>query len=208
MAADQAWREEAIRNRPVIGRVASALTPKVAVTPESQSTRAWKVGEEGEQVVAAALERCPSVAVLHDRRIPGSKANIDHLAVAPSGIYVIDAKRYRGEVAVRDHGSLFRPDRRLHVGRRDCTKLVTGMHRQVEVAAGAVEGLGFAGTPIQGVLCFVEAEWSLLARPMVVDGVVVLWPKALVKRLEAQGPLDPARIDEIASVLDRKLPPA
>lgn len=208
MAADQAWREEVIRNRPVLGRVASALTPKVVAAPESQSTAAWMVGAEGEQAVAAVLDRCPSVVGLHDRRIPGSKANIDHLAVAPSGIYVIDAKRYRGEVAVRDHGSLFRPDRRLHVGCRDCTKLVTGVNRQVEVAAHAVEGLGFAGTAIEGVLCFVGAEWSLLARPMVVGGVVVLWPKALAKRLEAQGPLDPSRIDEIASVLAHKLPPA
>jgi hypothetical protein len=208
VAADRAWREEAVRNRPVLGRIASAMTPKVVAGPESQSTAAWKVGAEGEQAVATVLAQCPSTVVLHDRRVPGSKANVDHIAVAPTGVYVIDAKRYQGAVAVRDHGSLLRPDRRLHVGRRDCTKLVQAMHRQVEVVSGAASGRGFAGTSIHGVLCFVGAEWSLLARPMEVDGVGVLWPTALAKRLERPGPLDRARIDEIATVLGRELPPA
>ena len=41
---------------------------------------------------------CRSIAVLHDRRIPGSKANIDHIAITAAGIWVIDAKRYKGDV--------------------------------------------------------------------------------------------------------------
>jgi hypothetical protein len=36
-----------------------------------------------------------------DRRIRRSRANIDHIAVASSGIWVIDAKRYNGKVEVR-----------------------------------------------------------------------------------------------------------
>ncbi len=38
--------------------------------------------------------------MLHDRRIPGSRANIDHIAIATSGVWVIDAKRYKGKVQV------------------------------------------------------------------------------------------------------------
>lgn len=34
----------------MLGRVAAALTPKPVITPESQSTRAWKVGSEGEEL--------------------------------------------------------------------------------------------------------------------------------------------------------------
>ena len=33
--------------------------------------------------------------VMHDRRIRGTKANIDHIAIGPSGVWVIDAKRYK-----------------------------------------------------------------------------------------------------------------
>jgi hypothetical protein len=35
--------------------------------------------------------------VLHDRRIPGTQANIDHIAITSTGIYVIDAKRHVGK---------------------------------------------------------------------------------------------------------------
>lgn len=55
------------------------------------------------------------VIALHDRRVPGTKGNIDHLAVGPGGVYIVDAKRYEGKVERRDVGSFFRPDARLYV---------------------------------------------------------------------------------------------
>jgi len=72
--------------------------------------------------------------MLHDRRIPGSKANLDHIAVTPSGVYVIDAQRYRGRrPQTQVDSGLFRPrTEHLIVGRRDSTKLVVGMHKQVQ----------------------------------------------------------------------------
>ncbi len=44
------------------------------------------------------------LGVLHDRRIPGSKANIDHIVVGPAGVFAIDTKRYTGKIERRDHG--------------------------------------------------------------------------------------------------------
>jgi len=62
----------------------------------------WARGAAGEERVAAILAKHlhASVVVLHDRRIPGTRANIDHIAVAPSGVWVIDAERYKGKLAV------------------------------------------------------------------------------------------------------------
>jgi hypothetical protein len=40
------------------------------------------------------------VAVLHDRRIPGSRANIDHIAIAATGVWVIDSKRYKRKLQI------------------------------------------------------------------------------------------------------------
>jgi|HubBroStandDraft_6_1064221.scaffolds.fasta_scaffold775171_2 hypothetical protein len=37
-------------------------------------------------------------------------------------------------------------------------------------------------------LCFVDAEWSLFAKPFMLDGVSVGWAKALGERLLADGP--------------------
>ena len=63
--------------------------------------------------------------VLHDRGIPGSRANLDHVVVCPSGGYVVDAKRYQGRPQHVVEGGLFTPRKeKLLVGLRDCTKLV------------------------------------------------------------------------------------
>ena len=45
--------------------------------------------------------------VLHDRAVPGGRANIDHIAVVPSGVWVIDTKHYRGRLEQRDLGGWF-----------------------------------------------------------------------------------------------------
>jgi hypothetical protein len=41
--------------------------------------------------------------------------------------------------------------------------------------------------PVHGVLCFVGAEWTRV-KPKNVDGVVVIWPKALAAHVSANGP--------------------
>jgi hypothetical protein len=43
----------------------------------------------------APLER-HGWAVLHDLAIPGSQANIDHLAIGPGGVLLVASKQYRG----------------------------------------------------------------------------------------------------------------
>lgn len=57
----------------------------LAVSSEPQSTRAWATGAVGEEKLGARLNTLisPTVRVLHDRRIPRTQANIDHLVVCP-----------------------------------------------------------------------------------------------------------------------------
>ena len=109
----------------------------------------------------ALAKRCPDIPVLHDRRIPGSRANIDHIAVAPTGVWVIDAKRYKGKLQVAK--PLFgKPT--LQVAGRDKTKLVDGLAKQVELVTAAVAALGF-DMPIHGCLCFVDTEMPMFGTP-------------------------------------------
>jgi Nuclease-related domain len=66
----------------------------------SPATLAWRHGAEGERRTArllAPLER-RGYQVFHDLAVPGSAANVDHLVVGPTGVFVIDAKRYRGQL--------------------------------------------------------------------------------------------------------------
>lgn len=203
---DAEWRASIKESRPVLGRIASALTPKPEIGPESQSTKAWKTGAEGERRVAEVLADAVGVEVLHDRRVPGTKANIDHIAVGPSGVFVIDAKKYAGQVEVRDVGGLFRTDERLYVNNRDRTKLVEGVLGQIEVVRNAL-GDEFPGVDVQGVLCFVGCEWGWFMRQKRIKGITALWPNALAEHVSATGDhVDQVRL--IADHLRLKLRPA
>jgi hypothetical protein len=89
----------------------------------------WATGARGEEMLAESLtRRCSATLLLHDRRIPGSRANIDHIAVTASGVFVIDAKRYHGKIEVRE--PLF-GKAKLMVAGRNRTKLVEGLEKQV-----------------------------------------------------------------------------
>lgn len=126
------------------------------------------------------------IEVLHDRRVPGSKANIDHIVVGPAGVFVIDAKKYEGSIEIVDKGSWHRTDWRLYVAGRDRTKLVDGVLGQVEVVR-KVLGDEFASVPVTGVLCFVGADWGWLMRSKQVKGVTALWPLKLPEHVAAVG---------------------
>ena len=104
--------------------------------------------------------------VLHDRKIPASRANIDHIAVGPAGIFVIDAKRYvDAKVEVRRSGGLFSPvTERLFVRGRDQTKLVAGLAAQVSAVCEVLDGLPeFAHVEVQAVLAFVDANLPMFS---------------------------------------------
>ena len=61
-----------------------------------------------------------------------SRANIDHLVVAASGVWVVDAKTHTGTLEVRRSGGLFSPRvEALYIRGRDQTKLVHGLLGQV-----------------------------------------------------------------------------
>jgi hypothetical protein len=60
-------------------------------------------GASGELATAQLLERLPRRrwVVVHDRSVPGSRANVDHVAIGPSGVWVIDTKAYRAPLRIR-----------------------------------------------------------------------------------------------------------
>lgn len=168
----------------------------VALTPERSSTRVWATGAIGEEIVGAKLDAIASdkIRVLHDRRIPKSKANIDHIVVTPGGVWVIDTKRYVDtRIEKRVEGGLFSPRVEKLWVRGDKTSLVTGMTKQVALVEAAVPGV-----PVKGVLCFVDGDWAWFADPFTVSDVLVLWPKKLVQLLskDQSGDVDVAAVHD------------
>ncbi len=170
----------------------------LALSEEPQSTRAWATGALGEQALGRWLDQLTSdgVRLLHDRGIPGTRANIDHIAVGPAGVFVIDAKNYRGRVEVASEGGWGRPRvDRLMVGGRDRTKLVAGMHVQVETVRRALAARDGDSVPVTGMLCFVAADWPLLGGAMVIERVHVLWPNKIKDHVLRDRSLDEAAVD-------------
>jgi hypothetical protein len=167
----------------------------------------WDVGAIGEEWVGARLNELASelLRVLHDRRIPGSKANIDHIAVAATGVNVIDPKRYKGRPTLMVEGGLLRPRvEKLLVGRRDCTKLVAGVLKQVDVVRGLVGG----EVPVHGVLSFVDAHWPLIGGSFTTREVEALWPRKFYPKLQADGPLTVDAVADLHRRLATGLPAA
>ncbi len=209
VAEDAEWRRATLERRPILGRVATTMRARPTAGPETQSTTAWKVGAEGEERVAEVLRGVPGIEVLHDRRVPRKRSNIDHVVVGPAGIFVIDAKKWKAGsiVEVRDRGGLFRSDPRLYVGGRDRTGAVDAVLGQVEVVRTAL-GPAVAQVPIRGVLCFVGARWpGLRPKPKTVCGITAIWPLALPGLVAAPGPHALA-VERIAGQLRTALPPA
>jgi hypothetical protein len=204
-------RESRVRTKhPKLGGLVLALSE------EPQSTTAWSTGALGEERLGVRLNELSteSILLLHDRRIPRTRANIDHIAVTPTGIWIIDAKKYRGRPALKVEGGILRQrTERLLVGTRE---LVDGMLKQVGVVEDALrpggrpEGRGrpWGRVPVHGVLCFVEADWPLIGGAFTTRDVDVLWPKKLYPRLQAVGLLTPTAIAEIHRHLADALPPA
>lgn len=195
-------REQRVRtNHPKLGGLILALSE------DPQSTTAWNTGALGEERLGRRLNELAgdNLRVLHDRRIPGTKANIDHLAVTATGVFVIDAKKYAGRPTLKVEGGILRPrTEKLLIGTRDHTKLVDGVLKQVTVVRRTIPD----DIPVHGVLCFVEAYWPLLGGAFTTRDVRVLWPKKLYPQLAADGPLRTATIADLHHQLAHALPAA
>lgn len=175
----------------------------IARLPEDASRiRAWEQGASGERIVGARLDKIEGIALLHDRRIPGTRTDIDHIAIASGGVYVIDAKFYGGTVAYRVDG-LLRQDRGLWIGARDRTKLVGKVVNQMNAITRVL-----CATPIlvTGAVCFVNDEGPAPALPLVLNGVWVGGPDALPDLVGRPGFLDAEAMQTVAEMLDARLP--
>jgi hypothetical protein len=202
----RAKREEETRERhPRIGN----LLLKFQETPKHE--KAWATGAAGEEELAAFLaRRCPDTIVLHDRRMPGRRTNIDHLAVGPTGVHVIDAKRYKGKIEVRKP---FFGDAQLVIGGRDKTKLVDGLERQAEGVQALIDSVA-PTVPVTACFCFVNPAGQAggsgvpLLRTLSIRGHPLFYPRKLAKRLNEPGALGADRIRFLAGELARQFPSA
>jgi hypothetical protein len=184
------------------------LAPVVkTIAPEPQTTTAWAKGAVGEEKLGRAMSEGldSSVQLLFDCSVPNSRSNIDVIAIAASGVWVIDAKRYSGAVRIRDVGGWKRVEKRLYVGTRDSSKSVEGLRWQVEVVRKALRE---SEVPVIPVMCMVDADFGWIPRPTQLDGVWILWGKKLRELITIGAEvLDANEVRQYARRLSEALPP-
>jgi Nuclease-related domain len=201
-------RRHAARQARVRGRLGNFLGGVVlAVTDDPQSTRAWARGAVGEEKLAEALAGVQGLRVLQDRRVTGTRGNIDHIVVAPAGVFVVDAKRYKGLIRIRDVGGWFKTDLRLYVGSRDCSKLAENMGWQADAVQRVLDATSLGIPPVTPVICFVDGEWPLISPPESYKGVRLEGKRSMKTLVTKSNALSANDIERRARVLATAFPP-
>jgi len=204
-------REQLRSTRRGLGRLLAPFFPSEKEKRLQKEEHDYATGAEGEQILARSLaRRCPDVPMLHDRRAPMRLGNVDHIAIAPTGVYVIDCKRYKGKIQVA------RPlfgRASLKINRRNRTGLLEGLGRHVSDVKAAVAGVA-DDVPVHACLCFVAPAGLLsdiglpILHTLKIDGYALYYPRRLAKRLNKRGPLTPERANLLHAELAERLPPA
>jgi hypothetical protein len=151
---------------------------------------AWRRGAAGERRTArllAALER-HGWAVLHDLALPGSRANLDHLAIGPGGVFVIDSKHYRGRLQLDPSG-------RLWHGRYPLAPALRAVSFEADQAALVLTDPDVVVVPIM-VVHGAQVPWG----KVVVNGVPVVAARRLPSMLwQLPAVLGPERVAALAA---------
>jgi Nuclease-related domain len=145
--------------------------------------------------------------LLHDRRIPDhGNANIDHIAIGPGGVTVIDTKTHRGKVRVERIGGLFSARRSvLRIAGRDRTSLIDRVERQIERVRAALNLIAEDRIDVRGALCFANVDGLPILAHLSVREIIIDGTRPVAKLAGRPGPLNPETIDRIWKHLGHSL---
>jgi hypothetical protein len=173
----------------VLGGLAAVMAGWGLRFRPSPDAVAWRRGAAGERRTARLLSQLErhGWVVLHDLAVPGSRANLDHLAIGPGGVFVIDSKQYRGRLQLDGSGQLW----------HGCYPLAPTLHAvsfEADQAAQVLPDPGVAVVPIVAVHG-AQVPWG----KVVVEGVPVVAARRLPSMLRAlPALLGPERVADLA----------
>jgi hypothetical protein len=150
---------------------------------------AWRRGAAGERRTARLLGQLErhGWAVLHDLTVPHSQANIDHLAIGPGGVFVIDSKQYGGRLQLDPSGQLWH-------GRYPLAVPLQAVSFEADQAALVLTDPDVVVVPIVAVHG-AQVPWGKIA----VDGVPVVAARRLPSMLrQLPAVLGPERVAALA----------
>jgi hypothetical protein len=182
-----------------VAAATTGLACLFVVTRLPAEARYWNKGANGEKRTAAYLEPLlkRGFVVLHDRQLPGSRANIDHIAIGRTGVFVIETKYISGTIEVLND--------RLFVADHERDGYIRQVYREAigtQVALGDV--LNAVRLTVTPVLCIHGARTPRFDRT--VGGVRLLSGKDLRRLAELPSTLlSPEQVQEVAAFADKRL---
>lgn len=147
------------------------------------------------------------VLSLHNRRVPGRRGPIEHIAVGASGVYVIDALHFKNaSIEVRPAAESDADTDDLVVGGRVMTAAVRAVAQRVEVLRLILLAAGIDDVPVTGALCFVDGLLPLAVADLEVGGMHVLRPSGLTALVAGPGQYDERDRETLRHFLAERLP--
>jgi hypothetical protein len=162
----------------------------------SPETQAWRRGADGERHVARLLEPLVRAGwgVSHDLRVPGSKANVDHVVIGPPGVFAIDTKNYRGRLHLSRDGLLWH-------GRTFLLPTLSATRWEADMLQDRIGAPDIVVVPIVAVLGAVVPFGEVTSM-----GVTVIPARRLSGVLRSLPPtLTPERAREVAAQMNRRI---
>jgi hypothetical protein len=173
----------------VLGGLAAVAAGWALRFRPSPDAIAWRRGAAGERRTARLLGPLEQLGwvVLHDLAVPGSRANLDHLAIGPGGIFVVDSKQYRGRFKLDPSG-------RLWHGRYPVASTLQAVSFEADQAAQVLPNPGVVVVPIV-VVHGAQVPWG----KVVTNGVPIVPAQRLPSMLrQLPAVLGPERVVDLA----------
>ena len=165
-------------------------------------------GDPGPGPVGPALEsaRHLGIEVIHGRRSSPAAGTFEHLVIAATGVWVIDAVlEVSGPVERRDLGDWFTPDPQLYIAGTDRRTLVATLAGRVAEIRDRLDRVATTSVPVRGVLCVGDVPATWLDQPMYHGGISITDRRRLVDPMTDPVIIDPATREAVAVLLDKHL---
>jgi hypothetical protein len=196
LAGDVLTTQAGLPQAGLVGLAVAALVGWRLRFRPSEQARTWQRGAQGERHTARLLRRLTrdGFVVFHDLAVPGNtSANVDHLVIGPTGVFVIDSKQWSGSVRQSADGLAWHNHYRLD--------------RSLETVCWEAETLGrLLGTRAAALLCVHGAH--VHGGGLHAQGVAIVPAHLLRSALGYDRVLSDADVELLASTAWTNLRPA
>lgn len=193
--AGAAARERALAEKEAAGKLRTGLARMLGVKTDE---RAWRIGADGEEAVAAQLARLgPDWRVLHAVRVGERGSDIDHVVIGPAGVFTVNAKHHpRTSVWVGGDTVMINGQRVPYVR--------NSRHEARRASRLLTEQAGFP-VVVTGVIAVMGAHDGFTVKKQPEDGAVVVVQRKRISQhlLRLPAKLTPREVDAVFEVARR-----